>query len=144
MCGAYIYCQLSGPIPEEIIELTEIETLRLEYNYLNGFIPDGICELETNHVDYLAFDLSGNHLCPPYPECIDTTGFWSQDTSSCSEIGDVNYDAIINVQDIIIIITFILNEDLHDYQDLVISDVNYDGSLNILDVIELIEIILNN
>ena len=144
MCGAYIYCQLSGPIPEEIIELTEIQTLRLEYNYLSGFIPDGICELETNHMDYLVFDLGGNHLCPPYPECIDTAEFWSQDTSSCSEIGDVNYDAIINVQDIIIIITFILNEDLYDYQDLVISDVNYDGSLNVLDVIELIEIILNN
>ena len=31
MCGAYIYCQLSGPIPEEINLLTEVNQLRFEY-----------------------------------------------------------------------------------------------------------------
>ena len=46
MCGAYIYCQLSGPIPEEINQLTEIETLRLEGNYLSGFIPETLCDLQ--------------------------------------------------------------------------------------------------
>jgi len=143
MCGAYIYCQLSGPIPEEIGELSEIETLRLEYNYLSGFIPENICELETNHLDYLAFDVTGNLLCPPYPECIVTSSFWSQDTSSCTEIGDLNYDAVINVQDIIILISFIINEDSYNYQELVSSDINYDGLLNVLDVVILIEMILN-
>ena len=42
MCGAYIYCQLSGPIPENINELTEIEQLRLEYNYISDYIPEEI------------------------------------------------------------------------------------------------------
>ena len=144
MCGAYIYCQLSGPIPEEIVELSEIETLRLEYNYLSGFIPDNICELDTDYSDYLIFDLGGNRLCPPYPECIDTSGFWSQDTSLCSEIGDLNYDTIINIQDIIILISFIINTDFYDYQDLVISDINIDGILNILDVVMLVSEILND
>jgi len=143
MCGAYIYCQLSGPIPEEIGELSEIETLRLEYNYLSGFIPGNICEINTNHLDYLAFDLTGNLLCPPYPECIVTSDFWSQDTSSCSEIGDLNYDTIINVQDIIILISFIINEDSYDYQDFILSDINFDSILNVLDVVVLIEMILN-
>ena len=46
MCGAYIYCQLSGQIPEEINQLTEIETLRLEGNYLSGFIPETLCDLQ--------------------------------------------------------------------------------------------------
>ena len=105
MCGAYIYCQLSGPIPEEIELLTEIITFRLEYNYLSGFIPPVICDLGTNHLDYLAFDVTGNLLCPPYPQCIDTQNFWYQDTSSCSEIGDINNDTIINVQDIIILVS---------------------------------------
>ena len=41
-------------------------------------------------------------------------------------------------------ISFILNVNLYDYQDLVISDINFDGSLNVLDVVELIEIILDN
>ena len=143
MCGAYIYCQLSGPIPEEIIELTEIETLRLEYNYLSGFIPENICELGTNHSDYLAFDVTGNLLCPPYPECIDTTDFWYQDTSLCTDIGDLNFDTIINIQDIIILISFILTIESYDYQYLIASDINSDGILNVLDVIILVEAILN-
>ena len=143
MCGAYIYCQLSGPIPEEIGELSEIETLRLEYNYLSGFIPDSICDLNTQNDDYLMFDVSGNLLCPPYPECISTSDFWYQDTSSCSEIGDLNYDSIINIQDIIILISFIIDEDSYDYQQLILSDLNLDGVLNVLDVVSLIEIILN-
>ena len=143
MCGAYIYCQLSGPIPEEIIELTEIETFRLEYNYLSGFIPENICELGADHADYLAFDVTGNLLCPPYPECIDTSDFWYQDTSSCTEIGDLNSDTIINVQDIVILISFIFAVDSYDYQELIASDINSDGLLNVLDVIVLIDMILN-
>ena len=94
-------------------------------------------------MDYLAFDVTGNLLCPPYPECIVTSSFWSQDTSSCTEIGDLNYDAVINVQDIIILISFIINEDSYNYQELVSSDINYDGLLNVLDVVILIEMILN-
>ena len=142
MCGAYIYCQLSGPIPEEINHLTEIDQLRLEYNYHSGFIPETICELGTDHLDYLAFDVDGNLLCPPYPECIDTSDFWSQDISSCSEIGDINFDSIINIIDIIILISFILEENNPDYQELIITDINLDGNLDILDIIELVNIIL--
>ena len=132
------------PIPEEIIELSEIETLRLEYNYLSGFIPENICELSADHLDYLAFDVTGNLLCPPYPECIGTSDFWYQDTSSCTEIGDLNFDTIINVQDIIILISFILSIDSYNYQDLIASDINSDGILNISDIIILVDMILND
>ena len=143
MCGAYIYCQLSGPIPNEVIQLDEIQQLRLEYNYLSGFIPETICDLDTDHLDYLAFDLTGNYLCPPYPECIDTSNFWYQDTSLCSEIGDLNSDGIINVLDIIILVSYILDNENLDYQDFVLSDINSDSELNVLDVVEIANIILN-
>ena len=143
MCGAYIYCQLSGPIPEEIYSLAEATTIRLEYNYLSGFIPDSICDLATDHSDYLFFDLSGNYLCPPYPDCIDVSDFWYQDTSVCSNIGDVNSDNIINILDIILIVSFIINENSIDYQTLIISDFNMDRNLDILDIIELVNLILN-
>ena len=143
MCGAYIYCQLSGPIPEEIGNLSEISVLRLEYNYLSGFIPETICDLNTNNSDYLEFDLTGNYLCPPYPECISTAGFWFQDTSSCSEIGDINFDSIINILDIIVLISFILEENYPDYQEFIISDINLDGFIDVLDVVEILNIILN-
>ena len=143
MCGAYIYCQLSGPIPEEVNQLTEINTLRLEYNYLSGFIPEEVCDLTVDNDDYLTFDLGGNHLCPPYPDCIGTGGFWSQDTSGCTEIGDVNFDFTINIQDIINLVSFIINLDLPDNQEAIASDMNADGFLDVLDVVALVEDILN-
>ena len=59
MCGAYIYCQLSGDIPDSVYELTEIEQLRLEFNYLSGNVPESICELNIEYEDYLSFDLTG-------------------------------------------------------------------------------------
>jgi len=83
MCGAFIYCQLSGSIPYEINNLTEIHTLRLEFNYLSGLVPETICDLNTDNSDHLEFDLTGNRLCPPYPECIAQGDSWYQDTSEC-------------------------------------------------------------
>ena len=144
MCGAYIYCQLSGVIPEEINQLTSINTLRLELNYFSGFIPESICELDLNYNDYLAFDLSSNKLCPPYPECIVESDFWNQDSSSCSEVGDVNYDFELNIQDVVLIVSFILENIELDFQELSISDINLDGVLDILDVIFIVSIILDN
>ena len=89
MCGAYIYCQLSGDIPDSIYELTEIEQLRLEFNYLSGNVPESICELNIEYEDYLSFDLTGNLLCPPYPSCIqDHIG--SQDTANCEEVAIIS------------------------------------------------------
>ena len=143
MCGAYIYCDLSGSIPEEINTLTETTVLRLEYNYLDGFIPETVCDLNANHSDYLEFDIVGNRLCPPYPECIYEGDFWYQDTSSCSEIGDINYDSVISVLDIITLVSMILNDIDLDYQTLIISDLNLDGTLDVLDIILIVDIILN-
>jgi len=143
MCGAYIYCQLSGAIPEEISELAEIHTLRLEYNYLSGFVPESICQLNSNHDDYLAFDVTGNKLCPPYPECVGGSDFWSQDTSLCNEIGDINLDYLINILDVILLISYILNFNDLDYQELIISDINGDSILDVLDVVNLVNLILS-
>ena len=142
MCGAYIYCQLSGPIPEEVSELSEAHTLRLEINYLSGFIPESICELNSNHNDNLSFDVSGNRLCPPYPECIGNPDFWYQDTSLCNEIGDINLDYLINILDVILLITHILDFDNLDYQELILSDINGDNTLDVLDVVNLVSLIL--
>ena len=56
-------------------------------------------------------------------------------------IGDVNLDYNINVQDIIIVISFILNEsDPSDYQFLA-SDINQDNVINVLDIVLIVDII---
>ena len=93
----------------------------------------------------LIFDVRYNHLCYPYPDCINTDDdFWGQYDEECSEIGDINYDSIINILDIISLVSIILSYDSPDYQTLIISDVNSDGLLDILDVIGLANIIINN
>ena len=144
MCGAYIYCQLSGPIPQEINNLTELETFRVEGNYFSGFIPESICDLNINYNDYLAFDLSYNHLCPPYPSCIDTEdGFWGQYDEDCYQVGDVTYDGFINIFDIVSLVSIILDGAIPDYQILIVSDINADGSLDVIDIVGLVNIILN-
>ena len=57
-----------------------------------------------------------------------------------SILGDINYDEIIDISDIIILINIIVNED--DFLNG--ADINYDDTIDILDVICLINIILAN
>ena len=81
-------------------------------------------------------------MCPPYPECIGTGGFWSQDISECTEVGDVNFDASTNILDIVLLVSFILQETYPDNQEFISADINTDGSLDVLDVVEMVDIIL--
>ena len=55
-----------------------------------------------------------------------------------SVLGDVNGDATINIQDIILLVSMILNNEPNDS-----SDINSDGTVNILDVIQIVNLILN-
>ena len=52
--------------------------------------------------------------------------------------GDVNNDSLVNIQDIILIINFILN---NEYNDL--ADINLDQDIDVLDIVLLVSIILN-
>jgi len=47
-------------------------------------------------------------------------------------------------QQIILLVSFILDNHSPDYQTLIISDINLDGSLDVLDIVEVVNIILNN
>lgn len=53
-------------------------------------------------------------------------------------LGDINEDSIVNVQDIIILVSVILNGQTNDSGDL-----NSDGVVNILDVVQIVNIILS-
>ena len=53
-------------------------------------------------------------------------------------LGDLNQDNIINIQDIIIVISLVLDANF----DLA-ADINLDSTLNVLDVIQLVNMILN-
>ncbi len=139
MCGAYIYCQLSGELPSSLSNLTDIEVLRLEVNYFTGYVPGSICELENvDFDDYLSFDLSYNELCPPYPGCISENSVQFMQTSNCIN-GDFNQDGFVNIIDIVQIIDAILNN-----IEIQGADVNEDGFINVIDVVTLVSYILNN
>jgi hypothetical protein len=108
-------------------------------NYFSGLVPESICGFENlNYSDYLAFDLSYNMLCPPYPDCVPEGAVNYMDTSTCLLNGDVNYDGFINVLDVVLLVDAILNGiDIPD------GDINGDNSINILDIVNLVSIILD-
>ena len=71
---------LTGSIPPEIGNLTNLIRLNLSNNQLTGEIPESICNLVENNC-YIF--ISNNQLCPPYPSCIeDYVG--EQDTTNCN------------------------------------------------------------
>ena len=70
--------QLTGEIPSEIGNLTNLWFLNLDYNQLSGVIPEEIC----NQGDSTP-SVSHNKLCPPYPSCISQEDIDTQDTSNC-------------------------------------------------------------
>ena len=58
-----------------------------------------------------------------------------------STLGDVNFDGVVNVIDVVLLINSILNGDsANDYPQ---ADLNEDGLLNVLDVVLIVNIILN-
>ena len=75
------YNQLTGVIPTEIENLTNLERLHLNNNQLTGVIPESICNLDINWSVSSYFSITNNQLCPPYPSCIVYVG--EQDTSGC-------------------------------------------------------------
>ena len=73
---------LTGEIPPEIGNLTNLNYLWLNDNQLSGLIPESICDLTLNLSSNSSFRIYNNQLCPTYPSCIeDYVG--EQDTSGC-------------------------------------------------------------
>ena len=72
--------QLSGEIPESIGSLINLNYLYLYQNKLSGIIPDSICNIIPNLPH---FWIEYNYFCPPYPSCIPENKIGSQTTSQC-------------------------------------------------------------
>ena len=70
-------------------------------------------------------------------------GYYEIDNGNCQAssypIGDVNQNNVVNVQDVIIIVNFILNNEYSES-----ADVNNDNIVNVIDAIYIIDLILNN
>ena len=59
-------------------------------------------------------------------------------------LGDINNDTQINVLDVVLLVGFILGNEIPDDIQYFSADINSDGSLNVLDVVSLVGIILGN
>ena len=58
-------------------------------------------------------------------------------------LGDVNFDNIVNIQDIILVINFIIELGYPNNQEFISSDINEDGIINVLDIVLIIDIIFD-
>ena len=58
--------------------------------------------------------------------------------------GDVNFDGTLNINDIIIMVNFVLGSSSPTEEQMLAGDMNQDGILNILDVISIVNEILGN
>ena len=92
----------------------------------------------------------------PNHEILGFTGYWqSTDALHCRvkgipdisyipyESGDINLDQLINVQDIVMIINYILGQIELNQQQLNLADLNNDQSINVQDIILIVNVILS-
>ena len=70
---------------------------------------------------------------------IDNVVFPPTFAESSANIGDINSDGTINVQDIIILVNVILSGENN-----ALADINDDGNIDVLDIVVIINIILQN
>ena len=63
--------QLTGEIPSEIGNLTNLNYLYLSHNKMTGEIPENICDLNIGWSNMIHFNIYNNLLCPTYPSCIE-------------------------------------------------------------------------
>ena len=96
----YLYGnQFTGSIPAEIGNLINVWKLHLNNNQFTGLIPETICNIDMSFYNPYSFDISGNQLLPPYPDCVaEFVGYqYSEDCESnylfdgiCTEQSDLD------------------------------------------------------
>ena len=96
----YLYGnQFTGSIPAEIGNLINLGKLHLNNNQFTGLIPETICNIDMSFYNPYSFDISGNQLLPPYPDCVaEFVGYqYSEDCASnylfdgiCTEQSDLD------------------------------------------------------
>ena len=96
----YLYGnQFTGSIPAEIGNLINLDKLHLNNNQFTGLIPETICNIDMSFYNPYSFDISGNQLLPPYPDCVaEFVGYqYSEDCESnylfdgiCTEQSDLD------------------------------------------------------
>ena len=132
--GRYIH--KSNSSIDECIDLSGLDfgpcAMALGIGYVNG---------ECNYVSGCGWILNGIDYSDAFFDSMDEC------SSVCFEnsftLGDINNDSMINVQDIVLLVSFVLQIDFPTDTEFMAADYNGDGILNILDVVSIVDLILN-
>jgi hypothetical protein len=121
---------------EECFDFTGIDFGACEMVLGIGYV-DGEC----NYVSGCGWILNGIDYSDEFFDSMDEC------SSACFEnsftLGDINNDSLINVQDIVLLVSFVLQIDFPTDIEFLAADYNGDGILNILDVVSIVDLILN-
>ncbi|SVD24477.1 uncharacterized protein METZ01_LOCUS377331, partial [marine metagenome] len=131
--GNLVDCNSSS---NECIDLSGLDfgpcAMELGIGYVNG---------ECNYVSGCGWILNGIDYSDAFFDSMDEC------SSACFEnsftLGDINNDSLINVQDIVLLVSFVLQIDFPTDTEFLAADYNGDGILNILDVVSIVDLILN-
>ena len=132
--GRYIH--KSNSSIDECIDLSGLDfgpcAMVLGIGYVNG---------ECSYVSGCGWILNGIDYSDAFFDSMDEC------SSACFEnsftLGDINNDSMINVQDIVLLVNFVLQTDFPTDTEFMAADYNEDGILNILDVVSIVDLILN-
>ena len=132
--GRYIH--KSNSSIDECIDLSGLDfgpcAMELGIGYVNS---------ECSYVSGCGWILNGIDYSDAFFDSMDEC------SSACFEnsftLGDINNDSLINVQDIVLLVSFVLQIDFSTDTEFLAADYNGDGILNILDVVSIVDLILN-
>ena len=164
--GTIVNYQMNYICGGQVVEFKDIDDgaihstlFREGYNYIDNDCEEcfdftgldfGVCAmvLGIGYVDGECAYVSG---CDWTINGIDYSDLFFDSMDECSNtcfensfiLGDINNDSLINVQDIVLLVNFVLQTDFPTDTEFMAADYNEDGILNILDVVSIVDLILN-
>mgnify|MGYP001250711315 FL=1 len=117
------------------------------FSLTGSTIPSGTGLLTT--LEFTSQDSGNTDICITETIASDSSGQALLSSGECTVLeildvvlGDINTDSVINIQDVVILINFILQSDSPEGNEQYAADLNSDGILNVQDVVILIGVIL--
>ena len=138
------YVNASNDNPNQILVTWEETSNTSFYNlYRDGFL---LSVLQVDNLEYIDTfvnpDIDYEYCIESVNDCGDSE--WNCDVGFLASgyIGDVNLDQVIDILDVIIVLNFVLEQELPTEDETWLSDINFDNDINILDIVQLVNIIL--
>jgi len=135
-------CQDWGNVPNggasQIIHDTSSQIWSLFES--SGAVPSTVWIDHNMQIHSMANNTGSWSLTNKIEEMLENCGSLCQESNVM--LGDTNFDENINIQDVILIINFILNNSTPVGDEVIAADFNVDGIINILDVIQVVQQIL--